>query len=846
MTFVFRMVGRELRASWRRLGFFFVCVAVGVGAIVALRSVIQSVGVAMTSETRALTAADILIESGQPWSKEALALIETALAAEPDVTRTASIQTATMARPADLTKTVAKVVELRGVEAAFPFYGHFVLQDDVAYRHDLLAGGGALVRPELLVQLDLQVGDDIVIGEGTFEIRGVILREPGGQLGAFSFGPRVLVDHEDLLATGLLGFGTRAERQLLLRVPDARIDPLVRALRDPLRDEFVSIRSYRRTEDRIAANLRRAENYLSLIGFIVLILGGIGVWSVTRVFVQQRIRSVAILKCLGATGGQVLAIYVTQVAVLAVGGSVLGVAMAGGVMAAIPTAVADQAAAAAGLADLSYGLTVSAVTQGLVVGIVVSLLFALGPLLEMRAIKPLALLRWGLLPAGARDWTQIGVAILLAGGLLMVASWQASSWEAGLWVCGGFAAVAGVLHAVGQGLIRVIQPLGVGSRFAFRHAVLNLVRPGNQTRVILLAVGLGSFFIIGIHAVQANLVNAFALEIGDNPPDMFLIDIQQDQADGVGALLSAQTGRAPNLLPVLRARVTGVVGENTTLETVREIRRRGMGREYTVTYRGALEDNERVVDGAFWDDTPSDQAEVSVEESVRSRLGLELGDTIRFDVLGREVAATVSSVRTVDWDDTRSGGFMFLFRPGVLEQAPHSFIAFVRGPEGADARARLQRDLVAGFPNVSVIDGLEVIATIRRILDSVTLAISIVGGIALLSGVLILVGSVAMTKYQRQYDTAIFKTLGATSRTIMVMLVVEYGTLGVVAGLVGSVGALGLTWGLTRFLLEINWDPAPWINVSGLVLTALVVGTVGVVSSLDVLRKKPLSTLQAE
>ena len=846
MTFVFRMVGRELRASWRRLGFFFICVAVGVGAIVALRSVIQSVGVAMTSETRALTAADIMIESGQPWSEEALALIETALAAEPEIARTASIETATMARPVDLTKTVAKVVELRGVEAAFPFYGHFVLQDGLTYRHDLLAGGGALVRPELLVQLDLRVGDDIIIGEGTFEIRGVILREPGGQLGAFSFGPRVLVDHDDLLATGLLGFGTRAERQLLLRLPEARIDPLVRALRDPLRDEFVSIRSYRSTEDRIASNLRRAENYLSLIGFIVLILGGIGVWSVTRVFVQQRVRSVAILKCLGATGGQVLAIYVTQVAVLGVGGSLLGVAMAGGVMAAIPTSVADQAAAAAGLADLSYGLTVSAVTQGLVVGIVVSLLFALGPLLEMRAIKPLALLRWGMLPAGARGRTQIGVAILLAGGLLMVASWQASSWEAGLWVCGGFAAVAGVLHGVGQGLVRVIQPLGVGRRFAFRHAVLNLARPGNQTRVILLAVGLGSFFIIGIHAVQANLVNAFALEIGDNPPDMFLIDIQQDQVDGVGALLSEQTGRAPNLLPVLRARVTGVSGENTTLDTVRQIRRRGMGREYTVTYRGALEDNERVVDGAFWDDTPSDQAEVSVEESVQLRLGLELGDTIRFDVLGREIAATVSSVRTVDWDDTRSGGFMFLFRPGVLEQAPHSFIAFVRGPDGADARARLQRDLVAGFPNVSVIDGLEVIATIRRILDSVTLAISIVGGIALLSGVLILVGSVAMTKYQRLYETAIFKTLGATSHTIIVMLVVEYGTLGIVAGLVGSVGALGLTWGLTRFLLEINWNPAPWINLSGLVLTALVVATVGVVSSLDVLRKKPLSTLRAE
>ena len=330
MTFVLRMVGRELRASWRRLAFFFVCVAVGVGAIVALRSVIQSVGVAMASETRALTAADFMIESGQPWSDEALTL-------------TASIETATMARPADETKTVAKVVELRGVEAAFPFYGAFVLDDGLAYRHELLAGGGALVRPELLVQLDVQVGDDIIIGEGAFEIRGVILREPGGQLGAFSFGPRVLVDHADLLATGLLGFGTRAERQWLLRLPEDRIDPFVDALREPLRDEFVSIRSYRLTENRIASNLQRAVTYLSLIGFIVLILGGIGVWSVTRVFVQQRVRSVAILKCLGATGGQVLAIYVTQVAVLGIGGSVLGVALAGAVMVAIPESVAGQA-----------------------------------------------------------------------------------------------------------------------------------------------------------------------------------------------------------------------------------------------------------------------------------------------------------------------------------------------------------------------------------------------------------------------------------------------------------------------------------------------------------------------
>ena len=844
--FVLRMAGRELRASWRRLVFFFVCVAVGVGAIVALRSLIQSVGATMTAETRALTAADILITSGQPWSDEVLAIIDATLAGEPELARTSSVEIASMARPADETKTIARVVELRGVQAAFPFYGEFVLQDDLPYHHGLLAGGGALVRPELLTQLDVALGDQIIIGEGTFEIRGVILREPGGQLGAFSFGPRVLVDHDDLLATGLLGFGTRAQRQLLVQVPEARIEPLVAQLREPLRDAFVRVRSYRQTEDRIAANMLRAENYLSLIGFVVVILGGIGVWSVTRVFVQQRVRSVAILKCLGATSAQVLAIYVLQMVALGLGGSLLGVALAGGALAAIPASLAEQAATAVGLGDLSYGLRASAVAQGVGVGVVVSLLFALGPLLEMRAIKPLALLRWGLVTTPARDWVQIAVVAVLTAVLVVLASWQAASWQVGFWLCGGFALVAVVLHLVGQGLVRVIQPLGVGARFALRHAVLNLARPGNQTRVILLSVGLGSFFIIGIHAVQANLLGAFALEIRDETPDMFLLDIQQDQVAGVSALLTQRVQQAPSFLPVLRARVTGVTGQRTNLESAREVRRRGVGREYTVTYRDHLEENERLVAGTFWGPEASDQGEVSVEESVRERLDLELGDTIRFDILGREILATVSSVRTVDWDDSRSGGFMFLFRPGVLERAPHSVIAFMRGPPETVARARLQRDLVAGFPNVSVIDGLEVIATIRRILDYVTLAISVVGGIALLSGVLILVGSVAMTKFQRRYETAIFKTLGATTRTIVLMLVFEYGLLGTLAGLVGSVGALALTWGLTRFLLEITWTPAPLVNLAGLGLTALVVAVVGVTASLDVLRRKPLATLRAE
>jgi len=846
VTFVLRMVSRELRASWRRLTFFFLCVAIGVGSIVLLRALMQSVGITMTAETRALTAADILVRSDRPWSDKALSVIDETLNREPGLLQTSAIEITTMVRPEDDTKATAKVVELRAVQAAFPLYGEFVLQDELVYSHGLLTGGGVLVQLDLLTQLGVIVGDRIVIGERSFEIRGVILREPGRQLGGFNFGPRVLVDYEDLLATTLLGFGTRAERQLLLQVSEGRVDSVVAELRGRLSGQFIRVRSYRDTGNRIAANIRRAENYLSLVGFVIVILGGIGVWSVTRVYVQQRIRSVAVLKCLGATNSQVLGIYVTQVVVLGLGGSLLGVGLAGGLLATIPPSLSEQVAVVVGLGALSYGLTLSAVVQGVGVGVAVSLLFALGPLLEVRTIKPLALLRWGSIAMPAWGRVQAVSFVVLAGGLITLASWQADSWEVGLWVCGGFVLVVAVLQSLGQGLVRVIQLVGPRMGFAMRHAVFSLGRPGNQTWVILLAVGLGSFFIIGTYSLQQNLLSAFALEIRDDTPDMFLVDIQRDQTEGVSALLTDQVGRSPSLLPILRARVTGVSGQRINLENTEEVRRRGFGREYRVTYRDYLEDNERIVAGAFWGRGSTDQTEVSIEGSMRDRLGLEIGDVIRFDILGREVLANVSNVRTVDWEDSRNGGFMFVFQPGLLEQAPHSFISFIKGPSGVVARARLQRDLLVRFPNVSVFDGLEVIATMRRILDYVAIAISVVGVVVLFSGVLILIGSVSMTKFQRLHETAIFRTLGATSWTMVQMLASEYGLLGALAGLVGSAGALIFSWGLTRFLLEINWEPTLLINVMGFVLTASVVGLVGVTASLDVLRRKPLVTLRGE
>ena len=862
MRFVVRMTVRELRSSWRRLVFFFVCVAIGVGAIVAMRSVIQSVRGGLVREARAMLAADVIVSTNRPWAPDVRRQIEERLALAPVQARTEAVETATMVRADG--RNVARMVELRAVQPGFPFYGEIELEGGQRYSHDLLRDRGAIARPELLAQLGVKQGDAILIGGQPFTVRAVLSKEPGRRTGAFTFGSRVFVDYDDLQRSGLLALGSRANYQILLRVESSGVESLTRTLRREFGDRFVNARSYRSTEDNISEDMARAENYLSLVGFVIVVLGGIGVWSVTRVFVKQKIRSIAILKCVGATTRQVLATYVAQVLMLGLIGSALGVALAAIALRAIPESMT------AAIGGQALALTGSAVVQGLAVGLLVSLLFSLVPLLEVRRVKPLLLLRGGdptivtAVPfaiaqwrdrARAIDWLQVSAAVVVSAALVGIASWQAASVRIGLIVCGGFAGVALLLLGTGALMVRAVRPLSRTRIFALRHAVLGLRRPGNQTRVVLLAVGLGTFFVLGVRALQSNLLDEFSVELDKGGPDMFLIDIQQDQVERVRAFLTdrAATGSAaPRLIPVLRARVTGVRGREVNLENFQDVRGRGsLAREYVITYRDHLEANERVIKGEFWSGQgaqPADAPElqVSIERSIHERFSIGVGDLMRFDVLGRIVQARVTSVRDVEWEDSRNGGFMFVFRPGPLSAAPHTYIAIIRAPEAPAARASMQHDLVAAFPNISAIDVREVVASLQGVIENVTLAISIVGGIALFGGVLILVGAVAMTKFQRIYEAAILRTLGASTKTLSAMLAGEYTTLGLLAGGIGAAGALVLSWAVCRYVFEIEWRPAPLLLIGGALITMVLVAVIGVIASADVLRKKPLATLRAE
>jgi putative ABC transport system permease protein len=435
---------------------------------------------------------------------------------------------------------------------------------------------------------------------------------------------------------------------------------------------------------------------------------------------------------------------------------------------------------------------------------------------------------------------------LLALAIAAVAVWQAGSLKAGAIVSIGLGVAAVVLHFASRLLVVLVRPLSRSRRFALRHAVVSIGRVGGQARVVLMAVGLGAFFVLGMRIVQENLLREFSPG-GSSSPDLVLIDVQDDQVDGIVKIASAHAARPPKFVPMMRGRVTGVTGKKLHLASVRDVQEHGAGlaREFGLTYRIGLEENEAIVAGKFWS-SPSENFEVSIEQNLQRNNDIVVGDLIRFDLAGREVSARVTSVRKVEWDNVANGGFVFVFRPGPIERVPHSFVTFVTGLTAAAARAGFQRDLAGGYPNVSAIDVREILKSVQDILNNVTLAVTVVGAVMLVSGILILIGAVAMTKFQRLYDAAIYRTLGASTWRLASMVAIEYGLIGALAGLMGAVGALGLSFVVSRELLEIDWAASPALIAIGIAATTALVALVGLISSLDVVFRKPLRTLRTE
>ena len=840
MKFVLLMAWRETRAYWKRLLFYFICVAIGVASIITLRSAIRNVYEVMAGDAREILGADIAIYSNRPWQKVVLDRIDR-IAKPPSVLdRTETIEAPTMLRPADQKHEGAMMVDLKGVEGPFPFYGKILLNDGRIFKTEMLKNRGILVGRPVIDRLSLKVGDTVKIGELVFDIRGIIEREPDTGMG-FRFGPRVLLERSAIEEAGLTGFGSRARRRILFKAPNTNPDQLVKRLRKEINDNLIRVRSYRDSQDRINEQYARAENFLSLTGLIILVLGGIGISSVTRVFIEQKRKTIAVLKCLGGTGLKVTASYLTQILTLGIAGSLVGVVLAAGAM-----QVVENYYSATLPPEMNYGLRPGAVLQGLGVGILVTILFSALPLLRIRLIRPNVLLRDENQIANRKfDALRWSIGVVVAAGLVFLSSWQAGSLRVGLFFLGGLVAASAVLYFAALGIMKGMRRIRHVRSFDMRYAVSSLYRPGNQTKIIVLGTGLGVFFIVATYFMQINLMREFDIDRHSQIPNMYLIDIQSDQKAGVESLIQNQIGEKVELVPTVRARIYAVNGTPVNFDKPDHRKDRDrLGFEYNLTYRSTLQSTEEIVEGKFWDKTPSSEGEISLDESLKGMMGLELGGTVTWDILGRRITSKVTSIRRIDWRNSRTA-FYVIFRPGVLEKAPQMLIAAIDGPADEVKRSRFQRVLVDSYPNITIIDVVDIIRGVRKLVNNITRAVSFIGTFVFLSGALILAGSIAMTKFQRIYEAAVLKTLGARRGLILRMLILEYGILGIVAGFIGSTAGAILSWAVSKWVFEIQWDYLPGVHLLGIVVAAVAVMAVGALSSFDILAKKPLATLRS-
>src|SRR6476620_1466551 len=426
MSFIFNLTRREIRSSWRRLLFFFLCIALGVGAVVALRSLIQNLTGAIGTDARALMTADIEVSSTNPFTPAELAKIEEAVNASGIVDgRNEAITVSSMARPSDPNNPNVKFVELKGIEPPFPLVGNFELDGGQPFDFKLLENHGALVARILLEDLHVSVGDKIKIGEGEFQIRGSFDQEPGGTSG-FRIGARVFVEKKAFDDAGITKNASRVRRRILYRTIE-NPTPLVTALRESLKGTVISVQSYRETQENLGEQFTRTENYLALTGLLILVLGGVGVWNVARAFVDQKRKSVAVLKCLGASGNRILTVYLLQILTLGLAGSLFGILFAQAALLLVRWRFISDLPE-----RMTYSVHLWTAVQGMILGVLISLLFSALPLLQVRNIKPKLLLRdennSNLRRLDPAKWV-IGAVSLL--GLLGLAGRQAGKLKVG-------------------------------------------------------------------------------------------------------------------------------------------------------------------------------------------------------------------------------------------------------------------------------------------------------------------------------------------------------------------------------------------------------------------------------
>ena len=850
-----KLAWRDLGTSKTKFLFAVLAVSAGVAALSGVRGYCAAFQEMLLSDARMLLAGDLSIRLSRAPDPEERAVLDGLASQGAEVTPVTELMTmvagGSQGRPLP--------VNLKAVDTAdYPFYGEVELSTGQALP-EALAEDAVLASQDLLVRLRADVGDTVRLGSADFRIAAMVLVEPDRMTGAVNFGPRAMVSQRGLERTELVQFGSRVSHRFLLKLPEEglTVDQAGGTLRSSIPEARIT--DFRETNPRIQRGLDRTTGFLSLVSLLAMAIGGLGVAMVVYSHLQQRLDTIAIMKCYGATSAVIIRVFMLQALALGVLGSAAGVALGFLLQGVAPSFVADYFPQAP-----AFDWQTGPILQASLIGILTVVMFSLPTLLGIRKVAPALIFRRDVSSPLERTSAerkqerlrQLGTVAVMLGGVGLLAIWLGDSVRLGGWFVGGLAASLAALAVTSEALMRALRaaPRRLPFRLpvTLRHGIANLHRPGMHAGIILVALGIGVTFTLTVYLLQTTVLSQLALSAPPGMPNVYLSNIMASESAAVREFLTKQPGieGEVTLVPRISARLATIDGDQLAGRGPGPPGARGSGdggsrsrrrRTIDITWADQPPVGFAIVQGRWWDASET-RTVVSVMDHVAERLGVGLGSQLQWQAGGQDVSATVVSIH--DYEGEPDWIYDFVLNRDALEGMPATYIGGVRvRPEYS---LEVTRAAFEAFPSMLFVNAVDFFETVQEVVDQIAFVIRFVSGFAIVAGVIILVSSVAATRFRRMREVAVLKTLGATHNRLARIFSVEFLVLGGVAGLAGSILAVSYSALLTKDILDLDavveW-PAIVAAVAG---TALIATTAGWGASLRILGSKPLEILRDE